>query len=95
MVGSFVCLLSIVTLSACGSGSSSASASGPYFDMGKLAEGIEESVTEKNPAIFAGTKITCIQTGKQTAECHASNGEGKEASIEVSIAADGKSFITH
>jgi hypothetical protein len=95
MIGSFVCLLSIVALSACGGGSSSASDSGPYFDMETLAKGIEESLTEKNPVLSAGTKIRCIQTGKQTAECHADRYNEQATSIEVSISADGKSFITH
>jgi len=91
-----VALLVVVGLSACGGSSSSSSASsGPYYNMETLAKGIEESVTTKNPALFAGTQITCIQSGKQTAECHASNGEGKEASVEVTISLDGQSFITH
>jgi hypothetical protein len=91
MFAPFVCLL-ILGLSACGS---SSSGTGPYYNMNTLAKGFEETFAEKYPAFAAGTKITCIKTGKQTAECHAADENGQEASVEVSIAENGKSFISH
>lgn len=77
-------------LSGCGSTSSS---SGPYYNMTTLANAIKEKIQDEHPA-EATSEITCIKTGKQTAECNASNGEEK-ASVEVNISEDGNSFITH
>jgi hypothetical protein len=93
LIGPFILMLALV-VSGCG-GSSAANA-GPYYNMGTLAKGIEESLTEKSPDLAAGTTVTCIQTGQQTAECHATDKDnGNETSIEVSISKNGKSFISH
>jgi maltose-binding protein MalE len=93
--------LAALGLAACGGSSggktgTSSSSSGPYFNMETLASGIKEKLTETHPAYGVNTQITCIQTGKQTAECSATEtSSGQKASIEVSISADGKSFISH
>jgi hypothetical protein len=74
-----------------GCGGSGDSQSG-YYNMRTLAQVLEERAHQ---AGAFGITATCARTGKQTAECHVSREHKTAASVEVSISADGKTFITH
>jgi hypothetical protein len=85
-------LLGILALAACGGGGGE-SQSG-YFNMRTLAQVLEERARQ---AGAVGTTVACTRTGKQTAECHVSKTGGAEkqtTSVEVTISADGQTFIT-
>lgn len=96
------------TTSTASGGSSSSQTSGNastqgYFNMTTLAADIkaqEQQKLDNGPPNANGghdqiTNVTCIPTGKLTAECNASTIEGNSASVAVDIAPDGTTYITH
>jgi hypothetical protein len=75
-----------------------------YHNMESLSAGIKEKVEERlqRAADEPGDKpetvsnVTCVSTGKLTAECHISySGSVPEEATEVTISEDGSTFITH
>jgi uncharacterized protein YceK len=72
-----------------------------FFDMGTLGKSLKTDVNKKvaktgNPVRVSS--VTCIQTGKQTAQCHLAMSSGSESealNIGVDISEDGQTYITH
>jgi hypothetical protein len=87
-----------------GAPAKSASETRGFFDMEALEEGIKSNpkINERLAELSSegSTKITvdnvtCIQTGKLSAECNATYSNKESSSVEVSIAEDGQTYITH
>jgi ABC-type phosphate transport system substrate-binding protein len=70
-----------------------------FHNMDALAESVKSTTNEKDKGTTV-SEVTCISTGMQTATCHLTGEDNEshetvENSVEVSIAEDGTTWISH